>query len=60
MVILKINILLMHLKAMKFKKAFRRVLRSPLQASNIAHTLVAVEVNITFDVIKGVKVFGYH
>lgn len=50
----------MHLKAIKFKKAFRRVLWSPLQASNIAHTLVAVEVNITFDVIKGVKVFGYH
>lgn len=27
--------------------------------SDIAHTLVAVEINITSDVIKGVKVFGY-
>lgn len=44
---------------MKFKKAFRGVLCSLIQASNIANTLVTVEINITFDVTKGVKVFGY-
>lgn len=54
-----INILFIHLNAMKFKKAFRRVLWSPVQASNIAQTLAAVDIYITFNVSKGVKVFSY-
>lgn len=51
--------LFIYLKAMKCNKAFRRVLWSPAQATNIPQTLVTVDIHTTFYVSKSVKMFNY-